>query len=99
MEWKIKQLNGPGNYRELRETGLSTADSKMAVENSNRSKLKTYTSAKKNTLTLVTLQSFSISGVIPAEKIKLKIEKFTGACMTGAIMPTSSHTNVCKFFK
>ena len=21
LEWKIKQLNGPGNYRELRETG------------------------------------------------------------------------------
>ena len=21
LEWKTKQLNGPGNYRELRETG------------------------------------------------------------------------------
>ena len=24
LEWKIKQLNGPGNYRELRETGSRT---------------------------------------------------------------------------
>ena len=35
----------------------------MAAENSNKSKLKTYTSTRKNTFTLVTLQSFSISGV------------------------------------
>ena len=34
--------------------------SKMADENSNKSKLKTYTSTRKNTFTLVTLQSFSI---------------------------------------
>ena len=26
MEWKTKQLNGPGNYRELRETGPRTAE-------------------------------------------------------------------------
>ena len=30
--------------------------SKMAAENSNKSKLKTYTSTRKNTFTLVTLQ-------------------------------------------
>ena len=43
---------------------------KMAVENSNKTKLKTYTSTRKNTFTLaVTLQSFSISGVISAEKM------------------------------
>ena len=24
LEWKTKQLNGPGNYRELRETGPRT---------------------------------------------------------------------------
>ena len=43
--------------------------SKMAAENSNKIKLKTYTSTRKSTFTLVTLQSFSISGVISAEKI------------------------------
>ena len=37
-----------------------------------------YTSNRKNTFTLVTLQSFSISGVISAEKI----ENFTDVCMT-----------------
>ena len=41
----------------------------MAAENSNKSKLKTYTSSKKNTFTLVTLQSFNISGVISVEKM------------------------------
>ena len=63
----------------------------------NKSKLKIYTSTKKNTFTLVTLQSFSSSGVLSAEKMKLKIGKFT-VCMTGGIMDTLSHTNVCKFF-
>ena len=43
--------------------------SKMAAENSNKSKLKTYTSTRENTFTLVTLPSFSISGVISAEKM------------------------------
>ena len=28
----------------------------------------------------------------------LKIEKFTDVCMTGGIMHTPSHTNVCKFY-
>ena len=57
----------------------------MAAENLNKLKLKTYSSTRKNTFTLVTLQSLSISGVISAEKKvswKLKI------CMT----------NFCKFF-
>ena len=44
----------------------------MAAENSNKSKLKTYTSTRKNTLTLVTMQSFSISGVILAEKMEVE---------------------------
>ena len=35
----------------------------------NKSKLNTYASTRKNTFTLVTLQSFSISGVISAEKM------------------------------
>ena len=43
--------------------------SKMAAENSNRSILKTHTSTRKKTFTLVSLPSFSISGVISAEKI------------------------------
>ena len=41
---------------------------KMATENSNKLKLKMYTSTRKSTFTLVTLQSFTISGVISAEK-------------------------------
>ena len=41
----------------------------MAAENSNKSILNTYTSNTKNTFTLVTLQSFSISGVISAEEM------------------------------
>ena len=43
--------------------------SKMAAENSNKLKLKTYTSARKSTFTLVTLQSFSTSDIISAEKM------------------------------
>ena len=41
----------------------------MAAENSNSSILKTSTSTSNNTFTLVTLPSFSISGVISAEKM------------------------------
>ena len=41
----------------------------MAAENLNKSKLKTNTSTRKSTLTLVTLQSVSISGEISAEKM------------------------------
>ena len=48
---------------------LNRLFSKMAAENSNKLKLKTYTSARKSTFTLVTLQSFSILGVISAEKM------------------------------
>ena len=43
--------------------------SKMAAEYSNKLKSKMYTSTRKSTFTLVTLQSFSISGVISAEKM------------------------------
>ena len=71
----------------------------MAAKNLNKSKLKMYTSTRKNTFTLVALQSFSLSGVISTEKIKLKIEKFTDVCMTGGIHYTPSHKNVCKFFQ
>ena len=41
----------------------------MAAENLNKSKLKMNTSTRKSTFTLVTLQSFSISGEISAEKM------------------------------
>ena len=41
----------------------------MAAENLNKLKWKTDTSTGKSTFTLVTLQSFSISGVISAEKM------------------------------
>ena len=71
--------------------------SKMAARNSNKLKLKAYTSTRKSTFTLVTLQSFSISGVISVEKCKLKNEKFTDVCMTGGMTYTPSHTNICKF--
>ena len=43
----------------------------MAAENLNKSKLKTYTS-RKNTFTLITLQSLSISGVLSAEKMEVE---------------------------
>ena len=43
--------------------------SKMAAENLNKSKLKTNTSTRKSTFTLVTLPSFSISGETSAEKM------------------------------
>ena len=46
--------------------------SKMAAEiqvSKTYLKLKTYTSIKKNTFTLVTLQSFNISGLMSAEKM------------------------------
>ena len=44
----------------------------MVAENSDKSKLKTYTSTKNNTFTLVTLQRFSISGAISAEKMQVE---------------------------
>ena len=43
--------------------------SKMAAENSDKLKSKTYTSTRKSTFTLVTQRGFSISGVISAEKM------------------------------
>ena len=63
-----------------------------AAENSNRSILKTYTSTRKNTFTLVTLPSFSISGLISAEKMSIENWKITDVCVTGGIYYTPSHT-------
>ena len=65
----------------------------MAAENLSTSKLKKKNSStRKSILTLVTLQSFSISGEISAEKMYVEIEKFTDVCMTGGIHYTPSHT-------
>ena len=46
------------------EAPINIPFSKMAAENSNRSILKTYTSTRKNILALVSMPSFSFSGVI-----------------------------------
>ena len=71
--------------------------SKMAVENSNKSQLKAYTSTGKNTFTLVTLQSFSW------ENVGRKLRNLqTLVCnllprasrVTGRMHYTPSHTNV-----
>ena len=48
---------------------LNRPFSKMAAENSNKSKLKPNGSTRKSTLTLVTLPSLRISGEISAEKM------------------------------
>ena len=70
----------------------------MTAENTNKSKLKTYTSIKKNTFTLVTLQSFSISDVISAEEMKVENwEIYTEVCMTGGIHNTFKPKKVGKF--
>ena len=50
-------------------SGVNRPFSKMAAENSNKSKLKTNTSTRKSTLTLVNLPSFRISGETSPEKI------------------------------
>ena len=57
------------NYKQCYVKQMNRPFSKMAAENSNKSQLKTYTTTRKNTFTLVKLQSFSISGIISAEKM------------------------------
>ena len=68
----------------------NTPFSKMAAENSNKLKLKTYTSTIQNTFTLIALESFSISGVLSAEKIYRRLYDW-------GMHYTPSHTNVCKY--
>ena len=68
--------------------------SKMAAENLNKSNLKTNTSTRKSTLTLVTLPSFSISGEISAEKMYVENCKIYRRLYDWGY---DSHTNVCKF--
>ena len=57
------------HIKHLLEKGRNRPFPKMAAENSNKSKLKSYTSTRKNTFALATLPSFSISGVVSAEKM------------------------------
>ena len=61
--------NGKTSFYTNLITMLNRPFSKMAAENLNKSKLKTNTSTRKSTLTLVTLPSFSILGEISAEKM------------------------------
>ena len=66
--WENKNFDDMGTLNFLVHYVSSNRPfSKMAAENSNKSKLKTYTNTRMNTFTVVTLQSFSISGVISAE--------------------------------
>ena len=67
---KILRAN-PHRQNQISLTKLENRPfSKMAAEIANNFKLKMYTSTKKNTFTnLVTLQSFSISGTISAERM------------------------------
>ena len=44
----------------------------MAAENSSKSKLKTYTSTRENTFTLVALQSFNFSDVLLYIRLTMK---------------------------
>ena len=70
----------------------------MAAKILYKSKLKTNTSARKSTLTLVTCQVSAFQVKYQLRKCMLKIEKFTDVCMTGGMHYTPSHTNVCKFY-
>ena len=66
----------------------------MAAESSSKlklAKIKKYTNTRKNTFNWVTLQSFSISGVISAEKMQVEHWEIYRRCMAGVWW------NVCKF--
>ena len=71
----------------------------MAAENSNKSKLKMYTCTRKNAFTLVSCKVSTFEVWYQLRKCKLKIEKFRDVCMTGGIMHTPSHTNICKCYE
>ena len=58
------------SLRGVKFGGKNRPFSKMAAEILYKSKLKTNTSARKSTLTLVTLPSFDIPGEISAEKVE-----------------------------
>ena len=72
--------------------------SKMVAENSNKSKLKTNTSTRRSTLTLVNLPSFRISGETSPEKIYVEHFKIYRRLYDWGYKAYPSHTNVCKFF-
>ena len=65
----LKDLSGVYLARKSNFAVRNRSFSKVVAENSNKTKLKTYPSTRKNTFTLESLQSFSISGVISAEKM------------------------------
>ena len=67
-KWPDSALSGEREPRQL-FFFFNRPFSKMATENLNKSKLKTYTSTRNNIFTLLTMQSFSISGVTSAEKL------------------------------
>ena len=71
MSHALKDLSGLYLARKLKSNFAvrNRPFSKVAAENANKTKLKTHPSTRKNTFTLETLQSFSISGVISAEKM------------------------------
>ena len=62
-------FNGPKSLFEFSEKKINRPFSKMAAEILCKSKIKTNTSARKSTLTLVTLPSFELPGEISAEKM------------------------------
>ena len=64
---RLPKFSNPASF--LWFSFINRPFSKMAAENSNKLKLKTYTSTRKSTFTSVSLQSFSMSGVISAEKM------------------------------
>ena len=70
----------------------------MAAENSNKSNLKTNTSTRKSTLTLVNLPSFRISGETSPEKIYVENCKIYRRLYDWGYKAYPSHANVCKFF-
>ena len=68
--WSPRGVHRDDRWRKaIRYNAVNRPCSKMAAENLNKSKLKTNTSTRKSTLTLVTLPYFSISGEISAEKM------------------------------
>ena len=82
VSWKLKSL----------QTFVRLEGMKEHLYSSNPASLQTFVwlGVWKNTFSLVTLPSFSISGVNQLRKCKVKIEKFTDVLWLGVC--------VCKFF-
>ena len=69
---KLRARLLPELYDTEASRSFSAPFSKMEAENLDKLELKTYTSPRKSIFTLVTLQSFSFSGVISAKKMQVK---------------------------